>query len=69
MNTDNILQIAALILAGAVLHADNVTAGNGSVIDWRAIKSGETLLADGDAFDVAYLFVAVAAPEAVARCL
>ena len=47
------------LLTGAVLHACDVTAGNGKVIDWREVRSGAELLADGDAFDAAILFVAL----------
>jgi len=53
------------LLAGHVLHAENVTAGpDGSVIDWREVKCGETIQANGDAFDTAYLFACVVGPEA-----
>jgi len=41
-----------------VLHASNVSAGNGSVIDWRSVKSGESLLENADAFDTAIAFQA-----------
>lgn len=52
------------LLTGAVLHASDVTAGNGKVIDWREVRSGAELLADGDAFDVAHLFVTLVGEEA-----
>lgn len=55
---------AVALLGGVVLHADDVTAGNGVVIDWREVKHGETLQNDGDAFDTAYLFVTVVGVEA-----
>jgi len=58
---------AVALLGGAVLHASDVTAGNGVVIDWRVVKSGETIQNDGDAFDTAYLFVIVAGVEAAHR--
>ena len=54
---------AVVLLGGAILQAGNVSAGNGRVIDWREVKSGETLMDDGDAFDVAYLFVALVGEE------
>lgn len=61
------------LLAGAILHASDVTAGNGKVIDWRTVKSGEELCPGGDAFDTAYLFVTLVGDEAalaaVARVL
>ena len=56
---DTVQACAVALLSGAVLHASDVTAGNGSVIDWREVKSGATLLEGGNAFDVAYLFVTV----------
>ena len=45
------------ILDGEILHASDVTAGNGLVIDWREVKSGEIMDKQGDSFDSAYLFV------------
>jgi hypothetical protein len=62
MNTDIFAAVRACseaLLAGAVLQIDGVTAGNGSVIDWRAVKSGETMQEGCDAFDTAQLFVAI----------
>lgn len=55
---------AVVLLGGVVLPANDVTAGNGVVIDWREVKHGETLQNDGDAFDTAYLFVTVTGVEA-----
>lgn len=55
---------ALALLAGAVLQTAGVSAGNGIVVDWREVKSGETLNTDGDAFDTAQLFVALVGPEA-----
>ncbi len=52
-------EAAARLARGEVLHRSDVTAGNGKVIDWRTVKSGEELMTDGDAFDVAYLFVSL----------
>ena len=54
---------AVALLEGRILHASNVTAGNGKVIDWRTVRSGETLEANADAFDVAQLFVALVGPD------
>jgi hypothetical protein len=42
-----------------VLQIEGVSAGRGIVIDWREVKSGETLQTDADAFDTAQLFVAL----------
>jgi hypothetical protein len=61
---DAVRACSIVLLSGAVLHACDVTAGNGSVTDWRAVKSGETLCTGGDAFDTAYLFVTLVGPEA-----
>lgn len=54
---------ALTLLAGVVLRAEGVSAGNGLVVDWRTVKCGEAILTDGDAFDVAYLFVALVGPD------
>jgi hypothetical protein len=54
---------ALVLLSGAVLHACDVTAGSGLVVDWRTVKSGETLSEGGDAFDTAHLFVMLVGPE------
>jgi hypothetical protein len=51
------------MLAGTVLQVCDVSAGNGSVIDWRTVSSGETLLDGADAFDAAHLFVELVGPE------
>ena len=55
---------AEVILDGAVLQADGVSAGNGRVVDWRTVKNGETLQDGCDAFDTAQLFVALVGCEA-----
>jgi hypothetical protein len=55
---------AALILAGLVLHASDVTAGNGKVIDWRDVKCGKTVQEESNAFDVANFFVMMVGVEA-----
>ena len=52
------------LLSGAVLQSVGVSAGNGIVIDWRTVKSGETLTTHADAFDTAQLFVSLVGPEA-----
>ena len=53
---------AIALLSGAILRAADVTAGNGSVVDWRTIKSGEEIQAGADAFDTAHLFVTLVGP-------
>jgi len=53
-----------LLLGGVVLHAEDVTAGNGKVIDWRTVRCGETVQEGADAFDTAALFVSLVGPEA-----
>lgn len=52
-----VLACSAVLVRGGVLQASHVTAGNGLLIDWRTVLSGEALLVDADAFDVADLFV------------
>jgi hypothetical protein len=52
---------------GKIIQAAGVSAGNGSVIDWRSVKSGETLQTDCDVFDTARLFVALVGPEVAMR--
>ena len=72
MNSDNFSAVRACviaILAGAILHAGNVSAGNGQVIDWRTVRSGETLQEGADAFDVAQLFVALVGPDSALRAI
>jgi hypothetical protein len=54
---------AIAMLAGRVLQVDGVSAGRGRVIDWRTVKSGETLQSHADAFDTAQLFVALVGAE------
>jgi hypothetical protein len=61
--------VAIAVLQGRVLHATNVTAGRGTVIDWRAVRSGDEVLVDGDAFDVANAFVAIVGDEAAAAAV
>ena len=58
---------AVVLLAGAVLTADDVTAGYGCVIDWRIMRSGQTVLDGADAFDTAMAFVRIVGPEAACR--
>ncbi len=60
---------ALAILAGAILHASDVTAGNGVVVDWRTERSGATLATEADPFDAAQLFVALVGPEAALSSL
>ncbi|HVR02796.1 MAG TPA: hypothetical protein VMT47_11740 [Polyangia bacterium] len=55
---------AVRILAGAMLQADKVSAGNGRVIDWREVKSGKIELEGGDAFDIAHRFVELVGVQA-----
>lgn len=60
---------AERLIAGAVLHAADVTVGRGVVIDWRTVRSGETVQEGGDTFDAAQLFVALVGPDAaLAAC-
>lgn len=61
--------VAVALLGGLVLHAANVTAGNGAVIDWRTVKSGETVQEGADAFDTALLFVSLVGEEAAVGVL
>ena len=51
------------IFRGAVLQASGISAGRGTVIDWRTVKSGETVAEEVDPFDAAQLFVALVGPE------
>lgn len=72
MNTYPTIRACALILlTGAVLQTVTpdgaVTAGKGQIIDWRTVRSGETVRVDGDAFDTAQLFVAMVGVEAAER--
>lgn len=49
--------------AAAVLQALGVSAGHGLIIDWREVRSGETVC-EGDAFDVAQAFVRLVGEDA-----
>ncbi len=55
--------ISAVLVQGATLHACNVTAGGGLVIDWRTVKGGDTVISEADAFDVARMFIALVGEE------
>jgi hypothetical protein len=61
--------VSVALLGGLVLHAANVTAGNGAVIDWRTVKSGSTVQEGADAFDTALLFVSLVGEEAAVAAL
>lgn len=64
MNTFAAVRACSLaFLAGAVLHACDVTAGNGRLIDWRSVKSGEEIRSGSDACELAQLFVAFVGVE------
>lgn len=60
---------AIALLAGVVLHAADVTTGNGVVIDWRTVKSGETVSTGVDAFDAAQMFVVLVGEESALASL
>lgn len=60
---------ARAILAGAVIHAGNVTAGRGRLIDWRIEPCGVEILSGADAFDQAQLLVAIVGAEVVLASL
>lgn len=60
---------ALAMIAGTILHAASVTAGNGIIVDWRTVKSGEEIQKDGDAFDTAQLFVALVGADAALAAL
>lgn len=55
--------VSLALLAGLVLHAGDVTAGNGIVVDWRTVRCGETVCDGAAPFDVARLLVALVGPE------
>lgn len=70
MNTHELTQaIAVDLLQGRVLQASKVSAGRGTVIDWRHVPSGETCLDGADAFDTASLFLALVGWGAAAMAL
>lgn len=54
---------AIALLAGAVLQAAGVSAGNGRVIDWRTEKCGDEIQTGGDPFETAQLFVTLVGPD------
>lgn len=55
---------AIAMMAGHVVQAECVSAGRGMVIDWRTVRSGDTILVNADAFDTAQLFVALVGADA-----
>jgi hypothetical protein len=61
---DTVFRCAAALLAGRVVQVGGVSAGMGTVIDWRTVRSGETLQSGGDAYDTARLFVALVGDDA-----
>ena len=69
MNSPLIFALAVAFTKGIVLTANDVTAGNGIVIDWRSVKSGDTVVSEGDAYDVAVTFVKLAGWGAAAMAL
>lgn len=64
-NFDAVRACSIALLRGTTLRAEDVTAGlDGSVIDWRSVKCGETIQTDGDAFETAQLFVTLVGEDA-----
>lgn len=57
-------RLSRALLRGRTLHAEDVTAGNGKVIDWRTTKSGNELQIGADAFDTARLFLTLVGEDA-----
>jgi len=55
---------AIAMMAGHVVQAESVSAGRGMVIDWRTVRSGDTIQTGTDAFDTAQLFVALVGADA-----
>jgi hypothetical protein len=52
------------MMAGHVVQAEHVSAGQGLVIDWRTVRSGDTIQTSADFFDTARLFVALVGTDA-----
>jgi len=69
MNSDLIFALAIAFTKGVVLSANDVTAGNGKVIDWRTVKCGDTVIEAADAYDVAVCFVSLAGHGAAGYAL
>jgi len=69
MDHELISAISVALLGGRIFNTRNVTAGNGSVIDWRTVKSGETIIDGADAYDTAVAFVGLVGWGAAARAL
>jgi hypothetical protein len=61
--------VSLALLAGLVLHAGDVTAGNGIIVDWREVRSGETKCEGFDPYDTAWLLVTLVGPEAALASL
>jgi hypothetical protein len=56
------LELSILLLNGLVIQADKVSVGNGTIIDWRGVPSGEEVAKGLDPFDSAYLFICLVGP-------
>ena len=61
--------VSAELLRGAILAVNDVTAGRGQVVEWHAVKSGQTLLEGADAFDVATLFLKLVGTHAALQAV
>lgn len=48
---------------GKVLQARDVTVGNGLLIDWRFVKSGQEIANNLEVYDAACLFVEMVGPS------
>ncbi len=70
MNTDTLYtRCCAALFLGNTLQICDVSVGRGFVIDWRTVRSGETLATGLDALDMADMLLALVGREAVAVTL
>ena len=60
---DAVFKCSVALYKGHVLQVNNVSVGNGALIDWRYVKSGDTLMENADEFDLAHYFVHLVGPS------
>jgi len=63
---DAVFACSVALICGRVLQARDVTVGNGLLIDWRFVKSGQEIANDLEVYDAASLFVEMVGPSTAA---
>lgn len=60
---DAIFACSVALFNGRTLQARDITVGNGLLIDWRFVKSGEEIANNLEIYDAACLFVELVGPS------